>query len=226
MDNPKPDLGKPSIMDIFCKRPILAIVLSLTLCLVGIRAAIELPILQFPKIESASLQIITPYIGASAEVVQGFITEPIERAAAFVPGIDYIDSNTTPGVSRVTVWLRLGVDSTRALAELSSRLDQIRFELPTGAEDPSVQVVRADRPFAVFYLTVNYDEEIAGMSRLEVTDYLSRRVVPSLSTIPGVQRVGLEGGRSPAMRIWLNAEKMAALDVAADDVTEALRANN
>lgn len=226
MDNQKPDLGKPSIMDIFCRRPVLAIVMSLALCLVGIRAAIELPILQFPKIESASLQIVTPYVGASAEVIQGFITEPIERAAASVPGVDYVDSNTTPGVSTVTLWLRLGVDSTRALAELSSRLDQIRFELPAGAEDPSVQVVRADRPFAVFYLTVNFDEETAGMSRLEVTDYLSRRVVPSLSTIPGVQRVGLEGGRSPAMRIWLNAEKMAALDVAADDVSQALRANN
>lgn len=226
MDNQKPDLGKPSIMDIFCRRPVLAIVMSLALCLVGIRAAIELPILQFPKIESASLQIVTPYVGASAEVIQGFITEPIEMAAASVPGVDYVDSNTTPGVSTVTLWLRRGVDSTRALAELSSRLDQIRFELPAGAEDPSVQVVRADRPFAVFYLTVNFDEETAGMSRLEVTDYFSRRVVPSLSTIPGVQRVGLEGGRSPAMRIWLNAEKMAAFDVAADDVSQALRANN
>jgi multidrug efflux pump len=226
MNNQKPDLGKPTIMDVFCKRPVLSIVLSLALVLVGIRAAIDLPILQFPKIESASLQITTPYVGASAEVVQGFITEPIERAAASVPGVDYVDSRTTPGVSTVTVWLRLGVDSTRALAELSSRLDQIRFELPEGAEDPAVQVVRADRPFAVFYLTVNYDEIEAGMSRIEVTDYLSRRVVPSLSTIPGVQRVGLEGGRSPAMRVWLNAEKMAALDVAADDVSAALRANN
>lgn len=226
MNDQKPDLGKPTIMDVFCKRPVLSIVLSLALVLVGIRAAIDLPILQFPKIESASLQITTPYVGASAEVVQGFITEPIERAAASVPGVDYVDSRTTPGVSTVTVWLRLGVDSTRALAELSSRLDQIRFELPEGAEDPAVQVVRADRPFAVFYLTVNYDEIEAGMSRIEVTDYLSRRVVPSLSTIPGVQRVGLEGGRSPAMRVWLNAEKMAALDVAADDVSAALRANN
>jgi multidrug efflux pump len=226
MNKQKPYLGKPTLMDVFCKRPVLSIVLSLALVLVGIRAAIDLPILQFPKIESASLQITTPYVGASAEVVQGFITEPIERAAASVPGVDYVDSRTTPGVSTVTVWLRLGVDSTRALAELSSRLDQIRFELPEGAEDPAVQVVRADRPFAVFYLTVNYDEIEAGMSRIEVTDYLSRRVVPSLSTIPGVQRVGLEGGRSPAMRVWLNAEKMAALDVAADDVSAALRANN
>jgi multidrug efflux pump len=209
---------KPSIMDVFCRRPVVAIVLSLVLVLVGIRASIDLPVLQFPKIASASLQITTPYIGASADVVQGFITEPIERAAASVPGVDYIDSNTTLGLSTVNVWLKLNENSTEALAELSSRLDQIRFELPEGAEDPTVQVVRADRPFAVFYLNVEYDEENAGMSRLEVTDYLSRRVVPSLSTILGVQRVGLEGSRSPAMRIWLDTQKMAAFNVAADDV--------
>lgn len=221
-----PEDSKPSIMDVFCKRPVVAIVLSLALVLIGIRASMELPILQFPKIESASLQITTPYVGASADLVQGFITEPIERAAASVPGIDYIDSNTTPGLSTVTLWLRLNIDSTKALAELSSRLDQIRFELPEGAEDPSVQVVRADRPFAVFYLNVNYDEASTGMSRLEVTDYLSRRVVPNLTTIPGVQRVGLEGSRKPAMRIWLDTKKMAAFNLAADDVSAALRANN
>lgn len=219
-------LNKPSKMDIFSKRPVLAIVLSLMLILIGIRAAMNIPVLQFPQISSASIQITTPYIGASAEVVQGFITEPIERAASSVPGVDYVDSNTTPGLSLVTVWLKLNEDSSSALAELSSRIDQIRFELPEGAEDPAIQVVRADRPFALFYLTVNYDEDIADMSRLEVTDYLSRNVSPTLSSIPGVQRIGLEGSRSPAMRIWLDSQKMAALNVAADDVSSALRANN
>lgn len=219
-------LNKPSIMDIFSKRPIISIVLSLALILMGIRAAMNISVLQFPQISSASIQITTPYIGASAEVVQGFITEPIERAASSVPGVDYVDSNTTPGLSSVTVWLKLNENSSSALAELSSRIDQIRFELPEGAEDPAIQVVRADRPFAVFYLTVNYDEELADMSRLEVTDYLSRNVSPALASIPGVQRIGLEGGRSPSMRIWLDPQKMAALDIAADDVSNALRANN
>ena len=220
------DMGKPSIMDVFSKRPVLAIVLSLAIVLLGLRAAMELPVLQFPKISSASLQITTPYVGASAEVVQGFITEPIERAAASVPGIDYVDSQSTPGISTVTIWLKLNEDSTRALAELSSRLDQIRFELPEGAQDPSVQVVRADRPFAVFYLTVNYDEEVAEISRLEATDYLSRNVAPTLTTINGVQRIGIEGSRTPAMRVWLDPAKLAAYDLAADEVSNALRANN
>jgi multidrug efflux pump len=219
-------LNTPSKMDIFSKRPVLAIVVSLILILVGIRAAMNIPILQFPQISSASIQITTPYIGASAEVVQGFITDPIERAASSVPGIDYVESNTTPGLSLVTVWLKLNEDSSSALAELSTRIDQIRFELPEGAEDPSIQVVRADRPFAIFYLTVNFDSEAAGMSRIEVSDYLSRNVAPAMASIPGVQRIGLEGARSPAMRIWLDPQKMAALNVAADDVSNALRANN
>jgi multidrug efflux pump len=219
-------LNKPSVMDIFSKRPVIAIVLSFALILLGIRAAMNISILQFPQISSASIQITTPYIGASAEIVQGFITEPIERAASSVPGVDYVDSNTTPGLSTVTVWLNLNEDSSAALAELSSRIDQIRFELPEGAEDPAIQVVRADRPFAIFYLTVNFDEETAGMSRLEVTDYLSRNVSPTLASIPGVQRIGLEGSRPPSMRIWLDPQKMAALDIAADDVSNALRNNN
>lgn len=226
MDKEIRAFNKPSWLDVLSTKPIIAIVLTLAIVLIGVRAATDLPILQFPKLDSASIEITTPYVGASAEIVQGFVTDPIEKAAASVPGIDYIDSATTPGLSRVTVWLNLNVDSAKALAELSARLDQIRFELPQGAEDPAIQVVRADRPFAVFYLTVLFDEENAKISRSDVSDYLSRRVVPNLSTIPGVQRVNLEGGRIPAMRIWLDNNKMNALNVSADDVATALRANN
>jgi len=209
-------------MDIFVTRPVLSIVLSLVLVLAGLRATFDLPILQFPKIESSSLVISTAYVGASAEVVQGFITEPIERAAATVPGIDYVDASTLPGRSTVTVWLKLNEDSTAALAELSSRMDQIRFELPQGAEDPVVKVQRADRPNAVFYLDVIID----GFSRGEISDYLTRQVNPILSSIDGVQRIELEGGRNPAMRIWIDPIKLAAFNISALDVQAAISANN
>jgi len=132
--------------------------------------------LQYPVIESSSLEIRTPYVGASAEVVQGFITDPIERAAASVPGIDYIDSNTVAGLSTVTVWLKLNEDSTAALAELTARLNQIRFELPQGAEDPAIDVRRADRPHAAFYLNISLGDN----TRAEITDYLTRHVNPML----------------------------------------------
>ena len=139
-------------MDIFVQRPLLAIVISVVLLLAGLAAASKIPVLQFPQIESASLVITTTYPGSSAEVVQGFITDPIEQAAMTIPGVDYVDSTTTAGLSTVTAWLELNEDSTRALAELSTRLAQLRYELPDGAEDPAVEVVRADRPAALFYL--------------------------------------------------------------------------
>ncbi len=213
----------PKFTDIFVERPVIAVVICLGLILLGLRAASTLPVLQYPQIDSASLVIQTPYIGASAEVVQGFITDPIERAASTIPGIDFIASQSTSGMSTVTVYLKLNEDSTDALAELSSRLGQIRFELPAGAEDPSVSVVRADRPQAGFYLAVEITETT---SRSAVTDYLQRSVVPQLSSIDGVQRVDLPGGRRPAMRIWLNPQLMAMFNVSAQDVEQALSRNN
>ncbi len=209
-------------MDIFVKRPLLALVVSLVLLLAGMFAALKMPVLQFPKIESSSLVINTAYPGASAAVVQGFITDPIERAAMTVPGLDYVDSTTTAGLSKVTLWLKLNENSTAALAELSSRIDQIRYELPSGAEDPSVEVVRADRNAALFYLNVHAE----NWSRADVTNFLQREVNPQLSSIKGVQKIGIEGGRYPAMRVWLDPIRLAAMHVGVDEVVTALRSNN
>ena len=215
-------LSKPKWTDVFIHRPVLSISICIMLVLMGLKAASNLPVSQFPQIESSSLVISTPYVGAPADVVQGFVTDPIERAASTVPGIDYIDSVTTAGFSVVTVWLNLNENSTSALAELSTRLDQIRFELPVGAEDPSVEVSRADRPNAGFYLDVVYE----GISRAEATDYLSRRVTSILAAIPGVQRVALPGGRLPAMRVWLKPDQMEAFNLSATEIEAALRSNN
>src|SRR5690606_27811201 len=108
-------------------------------------------------------------------------------------------------------WLKLNEDSTDALAELSSRLGQIRYELPAGAQDPAVRVRRADRSGALVHLNINTD----SIDRATTTDDLSRHVVPVIGAIEGVQRVGTEGGRNPAMRLWLDPERMAALHLAA-----------
>ena len=214
--------NKSFVMDIFVKRPVVAIVLSIIICIAGLWSASKIPVLQFPKIDSASLVIETYYIGASADVVQGFITEPIERVAATVPGVEYVDSTSTSGNSKVTAWLKLNENSTLALAELTARLSQIRFELPQGAQDPMVSVSRADRPFAVFYLSVHAD----GNDLSRITDYLTRQVTPVLNAIEGVQRVGIEGARSPAMRVWLNADALQVFNLSASDVYQALAANN
>ncbi len=209
-------------MDIFVKRPVIAIVISLALLLAGISAALSIPVLQFPKLESSNLVVSTIYPGASADVVQGFITDPIERVAMTVPGVDYVDSRTTAGLSTVTVWLDLNENSTDALAELTSRLNQIQFELPFDALDPSIDVVRSDQANALFYLTVVNE----GWSRSDLTDYLSRNVSPLLTGIDGVQRIGLDGGRSPAMRVWMDPLRLASVGIGADEVFAALRNNN
>ena len=214
--------NKPSVMDIFVNRPVLAIVLSILIILAGVSASQKISIQQYPKIESASLVINTAYTGASADVVKGYVTEPIERVTSTVPGVDYVDSVTTAGLSKVTAWLELNHNTTDALAELTTKLNQIKFELPTGAEDPAIQIVRADSPYAVFYLNV----ESASLPRSEVSDYLIRNVVPSMSDINGVQKVTLEGGRNPAMRIWLDSDKLAVYNISASDVFAALQANN
>jgi len=174
-----------SLTDVFIKHPVLALVVNLALVLVGWRAIASLPVQQYPQIESSSVIITTVYTGASAETVRGFLTTPIERAVSAIGGVDHIESTSRSGVSTVTVRLELDHSTTTALAEINARLSQVRSELPEEAEPPAIQVQRADRPYATFYLAFTSKER--GVA--ELTDWLSRTVQPQLSTLKGVQRV-------------------------------------
>jgi len=209
-------------VDLFVRRPVVALVINLMVVLVGWRAAQELPIQQFPRIESSSIIVTTVYVGAPADVIRGFITTPVERAVSSIAGVDYVESSSVAGVSTVTVRLKLNHPGTEALAEVGNRLDQIRNELPAEAEPPTVEVQRADRPYASFYVSVTADT----LTPPQLTDYLSREIQPRLTTIPGVQRVGLEGARPQAMRIWLDPARMDAFAISADEVQAALTRNN
>lgn len=209
-------------IEVFVRRPVIAIVVNLALVLIGLRAASQLPVQQYPRIESSSIIITTVYVGASADGIRGFVTTPIERAVSSITGIDYVESTSVPGLSTVTARLKLNHPSTVALAEVGNRLDQIRSELPTEVESPVVEVQRADRPYATFYVSVTSET----MTPSQLTDYLSRNIQPRLSTLANVQRVGLEGARPQAMRIWLDAERLSAFDLSASDVQEALTRNN
>jgi multidrug efflux pump len=212
-----------SFTDIFIKHPVLAGVVNLVLVLVGWRALASLPVQQYPKIESSSVVITTIYYGAGAETVRGFLTTPIERAVSAIGGVDHVESSSRAGVSTVTVHLKLNHSSTAALAEVTARLQQVRSELPAEAEPPVVEVQRADRPYGTFYLSFNSKER----SVPAITDYLLRNVQPVLATIPGVQRItNQEGGRQIAMRIWIDPDRLAALNLSPGDVNAALRRNN
>jgi multidrug efflux pump len=211
-----------SVTDTFIRHPVLAAVVNLAIILVGWRAISSLPVQQYPKIESSQVVITTVYYGASAEAVRGFLTTPIEHAVAAISGVDYIESSSRAGVSTITVHLKLNHNSTAALAEVTARLQQVRAELPAEAQPPVVEVQRADRPYASFYLSFTSSQrDIPAL-----TDWLTRNMQPQLSTLAGVQRVDVVGGRPIAMRIWIDPDKLAALNLAPGDVWAALQRNN
>src|SRR5947208_1884812 len=182
-----------SITDTFIKHPVLAIVANLAILLVGWRTVTSLPVQQYPKIESSSVVITTVYYGASAEAVRGFLTTPIERAVSAIGGVDYVESSSRAGLSTITVHLKLNHSTTAALAEVTARLQQVRSELPAEAQPPMVEVQKADRPYASFYLSFTSSaREIPAL-----TDWLTRNLQPQLTTLAGVQRVAVVGGRPP-----------------------------
>ena len=211
-----------SITDVFIKHPVLAVVVNLVIVLVGWRAISTLPVQQYPNLESSSVLITTVYTGASAETVRGFLTTPIERVVSAISGVDYIESTSRAGVSIVTVRLKLNHSSTAALAEITARLQQVRSELPSEAEPPIVEVQRADRPYASFYLSFSSNER----SIPAITDWLARTLQPQLATLPGVQRVSFEGARPIAMRVWIDPDRLSSLNLAPGDVHAALQRNN
>ena len=197
-------------------------VVNLVILLVGYRAITTLPVQQYPRIESSQVLITTVYFGASAETVRGFLTTPIERSVSAISGVDYVESTSRAGVSTITVHLKLNHNSTAALAEVTARLQQVRSELPSEAEPPVVEVQRADRPYASFYLSFTSNQrDIPAL-----TDWLTRNMQPQLSTLTGVQRVDVVGGRQIAMRIWIDPDKLAAVNLAPGDVYAALQRNN
>ncbi len=211
-----------SFTDLFIRHPVLAAVVNLAIVLMGWRALTSLPVQQYPNIQSSSVVITTVYYGASAEAVRGFLTTPIERAVSAISGVDYVESSSRAGVSTVTVRLKLNQNSTAALAEVTARLQQVRSELPAEAEPPQVEVQRADRPYASFYLSFSSKQRDIPA----ITDWLARTLQPQLATIAGVQRTDIVGGRPIAMRVWIDPDRLAAHNLSPGDVFGALRRNN
>jgi multidrug efflux pump len=210
------------ITDLFIRRPVLALVINLLIIIGGLQAIYTINVRQYPRSENAAITVTTVYVGANAELVRGFITSPLERAIAAADGIEYMESQSTLGLSTINVRLRLNYDSTKALAEISSKVDQVRRDLPPEAEVPIINIETADSRFASAYLS--FSSEL--LQQNEITDYLVRTVQPRLSAIPGVQRADVLGARTFAMRIWLKPDRMAALNISPAQVRQALAANN
>jgi len=207
--------------DIFIRRPVLASVVSLLILLIGLASAFNLPVRQFPKLTNTTITITTVYPGANADLIKGFITTPIQQAVASAEGIDTLTSSSQQNVSLVTLNLRLDADADRAVADVLSKIQQIKTVLPRESQDPVV-IKQTGETTALMYMSFN-SKDLTGS---QITDYLTRVVQPRLQTINGVANAQILGGQIFAMRVWLNPDKMAALGVTPIDVRNALSNNN
>ena len=207
--------------DFFINRPVFAIVLSLLLLIFGARALMDLQVRQYPDMEIGQLSITTVYPGANAELVQGFVTTPIQESISSVEGIDYIRASSRASISMIEVVLELGYDANTAMAEMLNKVNEVQGRLPTDITDPVIGKAMAGDD-AIMYLT--YESET--MSEIQITDYLQRVVQPKLTEVPGLSRAQLIGDRAFAMRIFLDPAKMRAFNISANEVNAALVNNN
>src|SRR5882724_2399234 len=210
-----------SFTDIFIRRPVLATVVSLLILLVGLASGFNLSVRQYPKITNTTITVTTVYPGANADLIKGFITVPIQQAVASAEGIDTLTSSSQQNYSLVTLNLRLDANSDRAVADVLSKIQQVKSVLPRESQDPIV-VKQTGETTALMYLSFNSKVMVGS----QITDYLTRVVQPRLQTINGVANAQMLGGQIFAMRIWLDPDEMAALAVTPVDVRNALAANN
>ncbi len=208
--------------DLFVKRPVLAIVVNLVILIAGLQAIRSLSVRQYPRSDIAVIQVTTVYVGASADLVRGFVTTPIERVIASADGIDYMESTSAQGLSTIQVHLKINYDTTAALTQVQAKVAQVRNDLPPEAQIPVIDLETADNQFAAVYIGFSS----ADLDQNQITDYLNRVVQPKLSAISGVQRADILGDRTFAMRLWLKPQEMAARGVSPSDVHDALAKNN
>jgi multidrug efflux pump len=210
------------LTDLFIKRPVLALVVNLVILIAGLQSIRSLSVRQYPRSDIAVVRVTTAYVGASADLVRGFITTPLERVIASADGIDYMESSSAQALSTIVVHLKLNYDTNAALTQLQAKVAKVRNDLPPEAQAPVIELETADNQFAAMYLGFS----AANLDQNQITDYLTRVVQPKLSAINGIQRADILGNRTFAMRIWLKPDKMAALGISPSQLRGALERNN
>src|SRR5205085_1933527 len=210
-----------SFTDIFIRRPVLALVVSLLILLIGLKAMTGLQIRQYPKLSNTTITVTTIYPGAAPDLMQGFITTPISQAVSTAEGIDYLTASSIQGTSTITAYIRLNYDPSQALTDIMAKVQQVKFQLPKEAQDPVI-IKSTGQTTAVMYIGF----ASAELSSAAISDYLTRVVQPLLATVDGVASADILGGQTFAMRLWLDPARMAARGISAGDVSLAIRANN
>jgi multidrug efflux pump len=207
--------------DYFIKRPVLSLVVSALIVLLGVQAFFSTQVRQYPELETTVITVTTAYPGASAGLIQGFISTPVQQAVSSVVGVDFVRSSSANSISTVEVHMKLGQNADVALTEVGTKVSSIRGELPGEAQDPVIAKAAADG-FALAY----YSFYSGSLSDVEVTDYLLRTIQPALSTVKGVAQAQILGGKTYAMRVWMDPARMAALKVSAAEIVTAINAGN
>ena len=207
--------------DVFIRRPVLAMVVSLLIVLLGFQAYSKLPLRQYPSMENALITVTTAYPGANAETIQGYITQPLQQSLASAEGIDYMTSVSRQNFSVISIYARIGANSDRLFTELLAKANEVKNKLPQDAEDPVLSKEAADAS-ALMYISFSSGE----LSNPQITDYLSRVIQPKLATLPGMAEAEILGNQVFAMRIWLDPVKLAGFGLSASDITDAVRRYN
>ncbi|MET0337900.1 MAG: efflux RND transporter permease subunit [Caulobacter sp.] len=209
------------ISDLSVRRPIFAAVAAIILCVVGVAAFTALPIRELPNVDPPVVSVSTSYRGASAEVIEERITEVIERQVSGIQGIDRVNSSSRDGRSQINITFLLDRDLDVAANDVRDAVSRVTSQLPDQADPPQIAKANADSaPIIIMNLTST------SLTRLQLSDYADRYLVERMSTIPGVATVNLFGSQLYSMRIWLNAEAMAARGLTVDDVENALNSQN
>ncbi|MEG9835701.1 efflux RND transporter permease subunit [Serratia marcescens] len=207
--------------DLFIRRPIMALVVSLLILLAGLASVLSLPVRQYPYLENATINITTSLPGATQEVMQGFVTTPISQSIATASGIEYLSSTTTPGRSEIKARLVLNANADRAMTEILAKVQQVKYQLPAGVADPVISK-SIEGGTAVQYVAFYSDT----LTIPQVTDFVNRVALPLFAGISGVGQVDTNGGQTLALRIWIDPVKLAARGLSASEIAAALRANS
>ena len=206
--------------DIFIRRPVLAVSISLLIIILGLQAISKLAVREYPKMTTTVITVTTAYPGADANLIQAFVTSKIEEAVAQADNVDYMSSSSRPSSSSITVKMKLNTDPNAALADVLAKVNSVRSELPSGIEDPTV--TSSTGGSGIMYISFRSNKLDAS----QVTDYIQRVVKPQFFTVEGVASVDIFGASEYALRIWLDPQKMAAQNLSATQVMSALSSNN
>jgi multidrug efflux pump len=203
------------------RRPVFATVINLIVLLVGVIAYERLTVREYPNIDEPIVSVRTDFRGASAEIIEIQVTQPLEESLSGIEGIDFIRSTSRAESSRISITFRADRDIDSAAADVRDRVSRARGRLPDDVEEPVIAKVEADaQPIIWMAFTSEFD------SPLQISDYVDRFVKNRLQTLTGISEVRIFGERKPAMRIWLKPERLAAFNLTVQDIEQAIRTQN